>query len=211
MEELPIAAALQARLLQLAPRPPEDPQPSAPPLDEHGFVADSYTKRQQPGFFAKLFASRHVPNLSEGDRENGMCFGARFEVNEDELLALARDWLRGLWLLPSDLTAEVNLFCCITFSFIAGFQSLKLGPVTPVYLPFFSFETKTKSYYAGQVVVRKGPKGPTRTVHLPGGEQKKWEERVPVSFLLLFSKVIWSLNIIILCLLPSTPIPCFGN
>jgi hypothetical protein len=45
-----------------------------------------------------------------------------------------------------------------------------LGPITPVYLPFYSFETKTRTNYSGSVVVRKGgPKGPTRRISLPGG------------------------------------------
>ena len=74
-------------------------------------------------------------------------------MTEDELLALARDWLKGCWLLPSDLDPA----------------SIKLGPITAVYLPFFSFDTRTRTHYSGSVVVRKGEKGPTRTISLPGG------------------------------------------
>lgn len=69
-----------------------------------------------------------------------MCFSAQFEVSEDELLALARQWLSGLWLLPSDLTPD----------------TIKLGPVSAVVLPFFSFETKTQTFFSGSVTVRKG-------------------------------------------------------
>ena len=67
--KIPIAESLQRQVLALQRQVP--PEASAPPAElvaENGFVADSFTKRKQPGFFDKLFASRHVAMLSaEGE------------------------------------------------------------------------------------------------------------------------------------------------
>lgn len=108
-----------------------------------------------------------------------MCYGASFSVTEDEVLALVRDWMSNLWLLPAGIDP----------------QQLRLGPITPVFLPFYSFDVRTRSTYEvgrrgrrcvplcvdtffcslqGRAEVAKNTSKPnkpvaTRVVYLPGG------------------------------------------
>ena len=66
-----------------------------------------------------------------------MCYGAAFGVSEDEVLALARDWMSGLWLLPSDLDP----------------LQLRLGPRARVVLPKLEAALPNASEYLRQQLV----------------------------------------------------------
>lgn len=79
VSDLPIADKLQRQVLSLE-RPPE---PSAPPSEvapSSAYVADSYTKRKQPGFFDKLLSTRHVTTLTAEGRD----LQSRLRIESDQ-------------------------------------------------------------------------------------------------------------------------------
>ena len=134
-----------------------------PVADEENNQQDSaeaaFTKHSQPSLLSRIkgrIVPSHARQLSNSEREDGMCWGGAFEVEADEVPLIVREWLSSCWLLPGDL----------------NIANVEIEDVRQVFLPFYAYDIRTYSEYIGTASIRETSRRSnreiSRRINLPG-------------------------------------------